>query len=149
MDSKPETIQLAPGPALEIRAQVPQRDLPEFFGAAFHELAALAGDQLGGSPFAIYHAFDSTIDVSAVVPLRGRVEPRGRVSAIDLPGGPAVQIKHVGPYEDLGETYRSLQDWLESNHRTREGDVREIYVSMPTVPPADQVTYVIQPLHAP
>ena len=150
MDSKPEVIQLAPGPGLAIRAQLPQRDLPDFFGGAFHELVACAGDQIAGPPFAIYHSFDPvTIDVSAIVPVRNKVAPRGRVIAIELAGGPAVQIKHVGPYEDLGETYRALQDWLERNHRTREGAVRELYVSMPTVPPAEHVTYVIQPLHAP
>jgi effector-binding domain-containing protein len=63
-----------------------------------------------------------------------------------LDGGPAVQVKHIGPYEDLGQTYVILEKWLEQHHRTRAGAVREVYLSGPAVPPAEHVTVVIQPL---
>lgn len=147
MDSKPEVIQLSPGPGIAIRARVPMADLPSFFAAAFGELAGCARDAIAGPPFAIYHSFPPhEIDVSAVFPLHHAVKPTGRVIAIELAGGPAVQVKHIGPYEDLGQTYIMLEQWLQEHHRARSGAVRELYMSEPNVPPAELVTYVIQPL---
>ena len=147
MDSKPEVIQLSPGPGIAIRATVPMTELPAFFAAAFGELAGCARDAIAGPPFAIYHSFaPSAIDVSAVFPLHHAVTPTGRIIAIQLAGGPAVQVKHIGPYEDLGQTYIVMEKWLQEHHRARAGAVREMYLSEPSVPPAEMVTYVIQPL---
>jgi effector-binding domain-containing protein len=70
------------------------------------------------------------------------------VIAIDLSGGPALSVKHVGPYEDLGETYGLIERWLDEHHRGRAGAVREQYMTDPSVPPAQHVTFVIQPLQA-
>jgi effector-binding domain-containing protein len=149
MDTPPELVELAPGPAVAIRAHVSITDLPAFFAGAFAELAACAGDQLAGAPFAIYHAFDpKDVDVTAVFPLHAPVTPSGRVVSIRLDGGPAVQVKHVGPYEDLGQTYGLLEKWLAQHHRTRAGAVREMYLTGPSVPPTEQVTVVVQPLAA-
>lgn len=149
MDTSPETLQLSPAHALAIRAHVPMAGLPAFFGAAFAELAALAGTQMAGPPFAMYHVVSAAdVDVSAVVPLRAPVAARGRAVALELAGGPAVQVRHVGPYEELGATYASLDRWLAAHHRTRADAVREVYLTGPEVPPARRVTLVIQPLGA-
>jgi AraC family transcriptional regulator len=147
MDTPPEVTNLPPGPALAIRAQVSMTELPHFFGTAFSELAACAADQIAGPPFAIYHAFDPAgIDVEAVMPVRSAVPPRGRVTPIVVDGGPAVQVRHVGPYEELGTAYTAIHDWLEQHQRTAAGPLREVYLTPPTVPAAEHVTLVIQPL---
>lgn len=149
MDSQPEVIDLSAGPALSIRAQVPLSGLPTFFGPAFAELVACAGDQIAGAPFARYHAFDpASIDLEAVIPVKTEVPVSGRVQAITLEGGPAVQVRHVGTYEDLGATYLSIERWLEDHHAGRKDFVREVYMTEPTVPAAEHVTIVIQPLQA-
>lgn len=151
MDTSPETVTLSPGPAIAIRDELAVADLPAFFGAAFHELAACAGDRIAGPPFARYHQFDAErVDVEAVVPVREPVEVRGRVASIALGGGPAVQIRHVGPYEELAGTYASIEQWMQQHHRTRADAVREVYLTDPgAVPdPAKWETLVIQPLTA-
>jgi AraC family transcriptional regulator len=147
MDTAPEITNLDPGPAISIRAQLTISELPQFFGAAFGELAAHAGDQIAGPPFAIYHAFGmSQIDVEAVMPVRSAVLGHGRVQAIQLDGGPAVQVRHIGPYEELGTAYMSLEHWISDHHCARAAAIREVYLTEPTVPAAEHVTLVIQPL---
>lgn len=147
MDTAPEVIQLQPTPAIAIRARLAVTELPRFFGEAFRELAACGADQIAGPPFAVYHSFDPEhIDVAAVMPLRGDVEPRGRVERIELAGGPAVQVQHVGAYEELGATYESIEHWVDDHHSHKAGPVREVYLTPPTVPAAEQVTLVIQPI---
>jgi effector-binding domain-containing protein len=149
MDSTPEVTQLAPGPAIAIRAQVAIAELPKFFADAFHELAERAGDTVAGPPFARYHHFgDHEVDVEAILPLTSAISGAGRVNAIELAGGPAVQIRHVGPYEQLATTYTELEHWIEDHHRDRAEPVREVYLTRPgEVPdPAQWVTLVVQPI---
>jgi effector-binding domain-containing protein len=149
MDTPPEITTLAGGPALAIRAQVAIADLPGFFGGAFAELFHRAGGQAAGPPFARYHRVGPVdTDVEVIVPVRARVSGEGRVHAIDLEGGPAVQIRHVGPYDQLHTTYEAVDRWIADHHRERADAVREVYLTSPQeVPdPASWVTLVIQPL---
>jgi effector-binding domain-containing protein len=147
MDTSPQLVELPPGLGIAIRERVPLSQLPAFFGAAFAELGTAGGSQMTGPPFAIYHAFDQdAVDVSAAMPVRSRLAPAGRAVPIELAGGPAVQVEHVGPYDELSATYGAIEKWIAQNHRRRAGAPREIYMTMPTVPPSQQVTLVVQPL---
>ncbi len=149
MDTAPEVIQLEPGPAISIRAQVPLSELPSFFADAFHELAGCGAAQIAGPPFAIYHSFDpARIDVEAVMPVRATVAPIGRVQPVSLTGGPAVQVRHVGPYDQVGSAYQSIERWMTDHQRARAGAFREVYLTEPSVPAAEHITLVIQPLAA-
>jgi effector-binding domain-containing protein len=149
MDTTPELIQLSPAQGVAIREQVALAALPVFFGRAYAELGACGRDQISGPPFAIYHAFGpDKVDVSAVMPVRGPVVTSGRVVAIDLPGGPAVQVKHIGSYDEMGPTYTLVENWIAEHHRARAGAVREMYLTPPSVPATQMVTLVIQPLQA-
>jgi effector-binding domain-containing protein len=145
MNTAPESVQLVSTPAIAIRGQLPMSKLTEFFSAAYQELGAVGADKIAGPPFAIYHSLSAEkVDVSAGFPLREPVPARGRVLAIQLDGGPAVQLKHIGPYEDLGATYVALEKWLLEHHRSKIGPIREVYLTPPSSPPTDQVTMVIQ-----
>lgn len=150
MDSPPELVDLRPSPGIAIRERVPLAGLPAFFGAAFAELGRVGGRHVAGPPFAIYHAVgEDAIDVSAAMPVSMRLAPQGRVVPIELAGGPAVQIEHVGSYEELTVTYGAIEKWLVQHQRARAGAPREIYMTMPTVPASEQVTLVVQPLEQP
>jgi effector-binding domain-containing protein len=149
MHTSAEIIHLEPGPAISIRRDIALPDLPAFFASAFAELAICAGEQAAGPPFAIYHAIErGSVDVSACLPVRTRVAVRGRVLPLDLERGQAIQLKHVGGYEDLHATYAALDRWIEEHHRIRSGPMREVYESSPETPPAERITRVIQPVQA-
>jgi len=150
MDTSPELVDLTPSLGIAIRERVPLGELPAFFGAAFAELGRIGGPHMAGPPFAIYHAFaEDAIDVSAAMPVRTKLAPTGRVVPIELAGGPAVRVEHVGPYEELTATYGAIEKWIAEHHRARGGAPREIYMTMPTVPASQQVTVVVQPLVQP
>lgn len=149
MDSDPELTQVRGGPALAIRARVAITDLSTFFAGAFSELYHRAGALAAGPPFARYHDVGPVdTDVEVIVPVRAAFGSEGRVNAIELAGGPAVQVRHVGPYEELRSTYETIDRWLVEHHRERADAVREVYLTSPqAVPdPAAWVTLVIQPL---
>ena len=149
MDAAPEVTNLEPGPAIAIRAQLGLEELPSFFGSAFRELVACGADQISGPPFAIYHSFDpQRIDVEAVMPVRAAVPVQGRIHVIDVAGGPAVVVRHTGPYEELGTAYLSLEHLVADHHRARSAAIREVYLTAPTAPPDQRITLVVQPLHS-
>jgi effector-binding domain-containing protein len=147
MDTTPELVTLKPETGIAIREKVPLAKLPAFFGAAFGELAACAGGEVAGPPLARYFAFEPAgVDVEAIFPLRAPVAVTGRIHAVALPGGPAVQVRHVGSYDELGRTYQSIEEWIDDHHEKRADAVREVYLSMPTAPVDERVTLVVQPL---
>mgnify|MGYP003376917901 CR=1 FL=1 len=151
MDDTIETVTLEALRGLALRRTVPMEGLPDFFDEAFTGVGAAAGPAIAGPPFARYHRADASgFDVEAVMPVRAPVAVAGRVAALALAGGPAVQIKHVGPYDQLMPTYAALDRWLVEHHRTRSDAVREVYLTNPAdePDPADWVTLVIQPVAA-
>ncbi len=55
-----------------------------------------------GPPVALYHGRPGdTVDVEAGFPVAAQVAPDGEVEPGELPGGPAVEMVHEGPYETL------------------------------------------------
>lgn len=147
MDSKPSIMQLAGSHAVAIRTRVALTDIARFFTGAFAELEALAGRHVSGPPFALYYSLDpSSLEVAAAMPTWTRVEGTGRIESIELAGGPAVKVEHVGKYEELHESYTILEHWLVENQRTPGGPRREVYLTMPMAPPSEQITIVIQPI---
>lgn len=151
MDTQPVAVTLRPGTVIALREQVAIAELPAFFGRAFSQLAACAGDRIAGPPFARYHAVGTGVaDVEAAVPVRDPVPVRPPMTVVELAGGPAVQIEHFGPYEELHATYAALERWLDAQGQQRGDAVREIYLNAPNEvdDPADLATLVIQPLRA-
>ena len=146
-DSTPVVIELPAERAIAIRATLPMRELPAFFERAFTELAACAGARSTGTPFAIYHAITAdTVDAEAALPVTFDVTPIGAIHVLELAGGPAVEVRHAGPYADLGTAYMAIERWLLAHHRARGAPIREIYLTDPSVAPDELVTLVRQPL---
>ena len=147
MDNPPEVTALVPGPAIAIRGQVSLAQLPEFFAGALGELAACGATHIAGPPMALYHSFDpARIDVEIAMPVREAIPASGRIKPIALDGGPAVQVRHVGTYEQLGTAYQTIQEWIEDHHRATAGVVREVYLTPASAPAGERVTLVVQPL---
>jgi effector-binding domain-containing protein len=76
------------------------------------------------------------------------VPGRGRIEAKTLPAVRALVMKHVGPYEELGRSYRLMKETMEENGLTEAGAPREIYWTDPEeVPdPKDYVTEIVWPI---
>lgn len=52
-----------------------------------------------------------------------------------LPGGRAVEVVHVGPYDTLEVTYAALQTWMAGNGHEPAAAMWESYLSDPEVEP--------------
>ncbi len=91
---------------------------------------------------------DGTLEAEIGWPVAGQVPGRGRIEAKTLPATRALVMKHVGPYEALGRSYRLMSELMEENGLTAVGDPREIYVSDPDeVPdPNDYETLIVWPI---
>lgn len=47
--------------------------------------------------------------------------------AVSTPGGTAVTVAYLGPYDGLGEAHTATQRWLRENGRQAAGSSWEVY----------------------
>ena len=66
----------------------------------------------------------------------------GEVYATETPGGEAAVAVHRGPYQRMGETYRTIEQWMAANRRESAGHSWEIYGD-PTPDSADTETTIV------
>jgi DNA-binding transcriptional MerR regulator/effector-binding domain-containing protein len=81
-------------------------------------------------------------------PIPGDVEVEAPFEVTEYPAATALVLKHVGPYEELGRSYRFMAEQLEERSLTAAGAPVEWYESDPEkVPdPKDYVTIIEWPL---
>lgn len=122
-----------------VRATVRTDELRPFFDGVFGKVVAAvqgAGAHVTGPPFAMYHGMPTeTIDVEAGFPIAGSFADAEGVTASVLPGGPAVQATHRGPYEGLAETYREMTEWMRGEGLTPGESMWEVYTTDPSAEP--------------
>ena len=148
-----EKIHLEPTDGLAIRMTLPIDQLPAFFGEALTEMAGWIRQEAGeaafaGPPFARYHSLDpAAVDVEAVFPLTRVVEASGRMHAVIVDGGEAVQVMYVGPYDAMEPAFLAINEWLDATGHRPSEPPREVYLTDPVSEPdpANWRTLVIQP----
>jgi effector-binding domain-containing protein len=131
----PELIELDPSPAAVVRETVPVSDLSDFFGRALGAVAATVagqGVELVGEPFAFYAgAPTDVVEVAAGFRVSAAFEPAGDVVPMELPGGPAVTMVYVGPYDSMDEAYHEMHRWMAAKGLTPAGHMWESYLTDP------------------
>lgn len=148
----PEIVDLEPQEAVAVRGEVAIAALPGFFEQAFGQAAAAAasaGVEITGPPFALYPEVPTdTVVVEAGFPVSARSEPSAPAHRLVLPGGRAVQVVHVGPYEALAQTYATLESWMAEHDLVGATQMWECYLSDPQAEPdpATWRTLVVWPL---
>ena len=153
MREAPRVVDLPPVHAVAVRGKVPASDLAVFFGDAYRQLYQLAGERgatIVGMPFARYFSVTpGEVDVEAAVPVVALppLSLPSRIYWIDLPGGPAVELRHIGPYWTMTDSYAALERWLDEHHRAGVDVPREVYLNGPEdTEPEDWVTLIVQPV---
>ncbi len=142
-------------------AYLPTTSLPEpaaiseAMGKAYFEILSFIdthGLTEAGAALSIVRGFaGSQLRFDAAIPVRGITEETPRGSAAVKLGstysGPAIRVRHVGSYRQLGTTHRKLAAYLTALGLERNGDAWETYVSDPTrVPEAELLTDVYYPV---
>lgn len=149
---KCERVELKARKILGVRSVVAVGDLMEFFPSAYDLLAADMDDhgiEAAGPPVALYRGpVGDTADVTVGFPVAQMATPRSGSIIVTLPGGPAVETIHTGPYDSLKETHVGVLSWLEEQKLTPTGDAWEEYLVGPgdDPDPAAWRTRVVYPL---
>jgi effector-binding domain-containing protein len=122
--------QLRPQAVLSTRATVQIAQLGEAMDDSLRALWGYLqrGAQPAGPPYVRYHTFGETeTDLEIGVPVVEAVAGEGRITAGELPGGPAVTTWHLGPHDKLGDAYARIQAWLKDHGREPDGPAWEVY----------------------
>ncbi|HSP75855.1 MAG TPA: GyrI-like domain-containing protein [Cryobacterium sp.] len=149
---KAQRIELEPRTLVGVHETPRMDELTEFMGRALGT-AATAIDKQGahpaGPPISMYHGSPTDIvDITAGFPVAQPVTPTPGVVIETLPGGPAIEAIHTGPYDTLTETYAELTTWVAEQKLNLSPDMWEEYVVGPdTEPdPAKWQTRIVFPL---
>ncbi|HET8988820.1 MAG TPA: GyrI-like domain-containing protein [Humibacillus sp.] len=122
-----------------VHEQVPMAELKDFFARAYEAAMHVIRTQRTvpvGPPFGAYHGPPGeTVDIEAGFPVATPIEDAEGVVASTLPGGPAVEAVHVGPYETMVGTYGEVEAWM-ADRDLRPGPVMwESYLTDPADEP--------------
>ena len=81
-----------------------------------------------GRMVAVYRNLDSgTVEMECGVEVFGPFAPEGEVQLLTTPGGSAACATHVGSVQRISETYRLIDEWLQSRGTSPLGVSWEIY----------------------
>lgn len=131
----PRLVTRAPQDCAVVRETVPMAQLTKFFSRAFGATMAAAtaqGRHIVGPPFGIYFGMPTdTVDVAAGFPVDAPIEAADAVTPYQLPGGEAVELLHLGPYDAMGESYDRLLAWMGKHHLTAAQVMWESYLNEP------------------
>ena len=129
--------------------------ISDAMGKAYFEILSFIdthGLTEAGAPLSIVRGFaGSEMRFDAAIPVRGVTDAVPRDGAAVKVGntysGPAIRVRHVGSYRQLGTTHRKITAYLAALGLERNGDAWETYVSDPTrVPEAQLLTDVYYPI---
>jgi DNA gyrase inhibitor GyrI/uncharacterized protein YndB with AHSA1/START domain len=142
-------------------AYLPTTSFPEpaaisdAMGKAYFEILSFIdahGLADAGAPMSIVRGFaGSQLRFDAAIPVRGVTDETPRDSAAVKLGytysGPAIRVRHVGSYRQLGSTHREIAAYVAALGLERNGDPWETYISDPTrVPESELLTDVYYPV---
>lgn len=135
MSAVPELVTLRPTSAAVVRERAPMNELSQFYDRAFRTVATVATDQgveITGPPFAMYYGIPTdVVDVAAGFPTGTPVAASDPVTGLQIPGGRAAQLLHVGAYEGLADAYGQLMEWLAAQGLRPSEVMWESYLNEP------------------
>ncbi|NLX47107.1 MAG: GyrI-like domain-containing protein [Euryarchaeota archaeon] len=137
-----EIVETKETPAIAIRERVRVTEIPAVMSRMFGELYPHLGKgvECAGPPFALYHSWEGEImDMEVGFPIKGEGIEAGNVRTIKLPAARAAVATHVGPYENLTDTYNAVMEWMKANGHSPASFMWEEYLNSPQEVPPDQL----------
>ena len=129
-----DLAELAPSPAAVVRGHDGETQIAGFLSAAYAAVLRLLEEQHrapAGPPFARFTPTADGFDVEAGFPASAPIDRAGHVAPFVLPGGPTVTAVHQGPYENVGETYAAVAEWMTEHGYRPTGETWESYLDGP------------------
>lgn len=146
MDIRIEEIDAQP--VVGIRMEMKQAEIGDRVGELLGEMMPQLGPQVAGAPLALYHTWENDRgEVEVAIPVQPGAEAAGRMQHHDLPGGRAVVMTHVGPYDNLQQSWDAINAWIKDNDVAPRAAPWEQYVSdCSVVPPEKLETRIVWPI---
>lgn len=147
-----DVVELEPATTAVIRGTVAMDALPQFFDESFGALFSAIGEQgieITGAAFARYFGPPSdTAELEVGVPTDRAIEAAEAVVASTLPAGRAAHTVHHGSFDELGESWQALMNWVTEEGLAPSGPFWEVYLTEPTpeMDPADLRTALYLPI---
>jgi AraC family transcriptional regulator len=131
---------LTPYPAIAVKDSVTYEELASFMEIYMPQLFMYAirqGGEIAAPPYSIYYNWDpeGLILVECGVPLEEAIGGDGTFMPTETPGGKAVKAVHMGPYEELVNTYEALEQYMKVMKYEPLGLAYEVYVNDPSEEP--------------
>lgn len=123
-------------PAAVVRAHVRGDEIATFLSGAFGEVVGTVAEQgasVAGPPFGRWTPDERGFEVAAGFPVDRPVAASGRVVPGELPAGSVAVTLHTGGYDEVGEAYRAVTEWLAAHRLTVAGEPWESYLDGPDV----------------
>ena len=138
---------------LVIRERVHQDELPTVIPkdiAEVHGYVQELGLGFHGPPICVcpFPNEDGSLEAEIGWPVPKDVPSRGRIELKTLPATRALVMKHIGPFNALGNSYRLMSEVMEENGITPTDAPREVYVTDPeeVSDPNDYETLIVWPV---
>ncbi len=94
------------------------------------------GGEMAGPPYCRFHTMDADkVDLEAGMPLKKKVDGKGRVKATELPAGKTATTWHIGTYDSVAKSQARLAAWLKEKSLQTAGGHWEVYWTDPGVEP--------------
>jgi effector-binding domain-containing protein len=114
-------------------------------GKAFHDILPAVwqhvmanGGAPVGPPFCLYHGYSpETVDLEAGVPVAAPIAESDLVKAGELPAGTVATAWHLGSYDNLHDTYMTLEKEIKEQGYEASGSPWEIYWTDPGKEPVE------------
>lgn len=134
-NASPQVVEVGETTAAVIRDVVDVSALPQFFDRSFPALVAEISKQgvaIVGPAFARYYGPPSaTVDLEVGFATDRPVRASGDITPTVLPGGRVARLVHQGSYDQLGQAWEQLQQWIAQQGLTPSEHLWEVYVTEP------------------
>ncbi len=149
------SVQLNSQPMVYVTATTTMDEISAFMGPAFETLGQFMGTSRVtalGPPMAVYHDWSgnkTAVDLGFPVSASDAEKANGEVLAGLTPGGHALKVVHVGPYDDFPATYDAIGVAMKKAGIPEGSRMWEVYLSEPGVTPeAELITEIFVPVSA-
>ncbi len=139
------SVKLVAQPMLYVTANASMAEIPAFMGTAFATLGQFLGTsgvKALGPPLAVYHDWSgdkTAVDLGFPVSADDARKASGTVLAGMTPGGHALKVVHVGPYDDFPAIYAAIGAAMKDAAIPDSPRMWEVYLNEPGVTPDAQL----------
>jgi len=137
-----EITDLPSQPVVAIKVSAPREKMADEIRRIYTALAAYMqaqGVEAAGPPYASFQFVGDQMTLDAGFPVAEALPGEGEIVAGELPGGKHAVSLHVGPFDQVGETYEALFRWIAEQGLRPAGGPREVYLTDPQSTTPDQL----------